>query len=374
MRPKRIVLLLSALNSGGAERVAVTLANAWAERGDAVTLVATFSGRGECFYSVSDRVQLIYLADLVGKIGRSLLVYGARFLALQRLLRATRPDVVVSFLTNVNVAAILATRGLRSPVIVCERTNPKFAKISGRGLPLLRRLTYPLADLVTVLNLDMVSAFRAMVPGMKRLEVIANPLPKELAEYPALKVVLSGRYRLVAMGRLVESKQFSGLISSFSFLAADFPEWDLWVWGEGPLRSQLEQQIQDIGLNHRIFLPGNTSEPWEELAKGTIFTLSSAYEGFPNVLLEAMALGLCCIAFDCPSGPREMTRDGQDGLLVAPGDWLELTERLRSLMKNPALRHELGKKAAVSVRERYFLESILQRWDELFSIVSRDRP
>lgn len=109
---RNIMLLVSAMGSGGAERVAATLVNAWAERGDTVTLVPTFSGRGACFYPLSDRVRLVYLADVAEKTGRAPIAYGARFLALRRLIRETQPDVVVSFLTNVNVAAILATRGL----------------------------------------------------------------------------------------------------------------------------------------------------------------------------------------------------------------------------------------------------------------------
>ncbi|MEI2742966.1 MAG: glycosyltransferase family 4 protein [Candidatus Competibacter sp.] len=368
------MLLVSALNAGGAQRVAVTLANAWTERGDSVTLVPTFSGRGECFYSVSNRVQLIFLSDIVRKLGRSITVYFTRFLALRRLIRATQPDIVVSFLTNVNIAAILATRGLKSPVIVSERTNPQFAKISGRSLPLLRRLTYPLADLVTVLNQDMVIAFHAMVPGIKRLEVVANPIPSQLAIKPAITLKQENRHRLIAMGRLVESKQFSDLIASFSTLTTEFPEWDLWIWGEGPLRAQLEKQVQDFSLNNRVYLPGNTRNPWQELEKGSVFVLSSAYEGFPNVLLEAMALGLSCVAFDCPSGPREMTRNGQDGLLVPLGVWPELENALRRVMNDPMLRHNIGQRAAVSVRERYSLESILQRWDELFAIISPNVP
>ena len=209
----------------------------------------------------------------------------------------------------------------------------------------------------------MVPAFRVMVPGIKRLEVIANPLPNELLGINKTIVTEQNHYRVIAMGRLIASKQFSGLIESFASLAVDFPNWNLWIWGEGPLRMQLEEQIDRNGLNERVFLPGRTSTPWEELVKGEIFVLSSAYEGLPMALLEAMALKLPCVAFDCPSGPREITQGGQNALLVTLNDWQGLTEALRQLMSSFALREELGKKAAVSVRERYALDGILQRWD-----------
>src|SRR3546814_17414672 len=99
-----------------------------------------------------------------------------------------------------------------------------------------------------------------------------------------------------------------------------YPEWDLTIWGEGPMREALEQQVQDAGLAARIVLPGRTSQPWQELDKADMFALTSRVEGFPNVLLAAMALGCACVTVDCPSGPREITQDGQDDILVPLGD------------------------------------------------------
>lgn len=106
----------------------------------------------------------------------------------------------------------------------------------------------------------------------------------------------------MAMGRLVPDKQFGLLIDLFAELAPAHPDWDLWIWGEGPQRQALEARVAQLGLRQRIRLPGRTSEPWEALSQSSAFVLSSAVEGFPNVLLEAMAKGLPCAAFDCPAG------------------------------------------------------------------------
>jgi len=361
----KILFLVSSLNTGGAERVATTLASAWTWRGDEVTLVSTFPQRGTCFYPLDAGVKLVWLADRLGDASRLLPVTVAKLRAMRALMIDEAPDVVISFLTNVNVMALLAHWGLRTPIVVCERTNPAAARNSGAVLRAARRLTYPKADVVTVQAASSVEAFRRMVPGIRRLEVVSNPLPPELFERSARPAVSSGRKRLMAMGRLVPAKQFDVLIDVFAQLAPAAADWDLVIWGDGPLRDTLAGQVSKLGMEPRISLPGRTGQPWDELAKADAFALTSAVEGFPNVLLEAMAMGLPCIAFDCPSGPAEMTRHGQDALLVPLGKVAALRDGLERLMHDPALRAELSQRAAGSVRERYALPQVLGRWDQI---------
>lgn len=370
----KILMLVSSMHAGGAERVAATLVNAWSERGDTVILTPTYSSKGTCFYPLSDKVQLTWLADLAGTRVTGPLAAFRRLLTLRKHIRDTRPDVVVSFLTNVNVAAILATAGLRVPLIVCERTNPVAETTTGTVWRKLRRILYPHADMVTVQAEDTAGPFARQVPGIKRLAVIPNPLPAPLLDAPRVRQRDGGGPReLLAMGRLVPDKQFGLLIDVFAQLAPEFPDWNLRIWGEGPERNALEQQVGRLGLKARISLPGRTEAPWHELARGQAFVLSSLVEGFPNVLLEAMALGLPCVAFDCPSGPREMTHDGQDALLVPAGDRVGLTDALHRLMSDAALRQQLGARAAAAVRQRYALASVLAEWDQLFEAVREGR-
>lgn len=364
----KILFFVSSMHAGGAERVAATLATAWAARGDTVTLAPTFTKKGQLFYRLGRSVKLVWLADRMGWLGKTRLAGLRKLFAIRRLVKETQPDVIVSFLTNVNVMVLLAAGRMGVPIIVCERTNPAVSTSAGRRLPALRRYTYPQATIVTLQSQDSVQAFANMVPGIRELAVIPNPLPPELLNAPRTRVAKTptARYRLVAMGRLVDFKRFDALIGVFAQLAAQYPEWDLYIWGEGPSRPQLLTVIQDAGLEARVFLPGRTDDPWTELAAGDIFVLTSQVEGFPNVLLEAMALGLPCVTVDCPSGPREMSRDGQDALLVPVDDQAALQNALVQLMGDPALRDVLGRHAAASVSSRYGLPEVLALWDALF--------
>jgi glycosyltransferase involved in cell wall biosynthesis len=166
---------------------------------------------------------------------------------------------------------------------------------------------------------------------------------------------------------LDEGKQFDVLIRAFANLAQRrHTDWSLRIIGEGFLRSNLQQQISNLELDKRVELVGRTTMIGDELAQADIFALTSKYEGFPNVLLEAMAVGLPCVSFDCPSGPREITMNGQVALLVPLNDEQALELALERLMLNANLRQTLGNQARASVIERFSLDNILEQWDLLF--------
>lgn len=113
-------------------------------------------------------------------------------------------------------------------------------------------------------------------------------------------------------------------------------------------------------------MPGKTTEPWAELSHAHAFAMTSRVEGFPNVLLEAMALGLPCISFDCPSGPAELTQQGTVGLLVRLNDRLELEKAIRRFFGDDEFRCALGARGKQAVWSRYRLETVLLQWDALF--------
>lgn len=176
----------------------------------------------------------------------------------------------------------------------------------------------------------------------------------------------------MALGRLTAEKRFDHLVAAFARGFRHDAAWKLTIWGEGPLRGVLQQTIADLRMEEQVRLAGATSAPWDHLSKAQIFALTSAYEGFPNAMLEAMALGLPCVAYDCPTGPSELSDGGVAAVLVPSGDILALASALRALADEPDRRMRLGQLAEASVRTRFSEAAILPTWEALFERIRHE--
>jgi glycosyltransferase involved in cell wall biosynthesis len=147
-------------------------------------------------------------------------------------------------------------------------------------------------------------------------------------------------------------------------------DWGLVILGEGPERAALESCVRALGLERRVLLPGQAGNMHDWYKRASLFVLSSLFEGFPVVLLEAMAAGVPVVSFDCAAGPREIIRHGVDGVLVPVGDETALAKSMRALMNDARLRAEMAGHA-IAVRERFSEERVLALWDEAFKAVMR---
>lgn len=355
----QISLVISALTCGGAERVLTTMAGHFADQGHSVRLI-TLAGAHPPFYPLHPDVHVLSLnvlrhsANLLQTVANTL----HRVQALRRAFREDEPNVVISFMDTTNVLCLWATRGLGVPVLVTEHIDPALHKI-GRLRNLLRRFSYPLAKNVIVLTPNVISYFPADI--RKKCLAVPNPIVVEPEGEPSLT---PDRPAIMAMGRLAHQKGFDFLLQAFALVAPRFPEWTLYIAGEGDMREELEASISALGLAQRIRLPGNLSDPHPFLALGEIFVLPSRYEGFPMALCEAMALGLPAVATRYSVGIENIIRDGDNGLLVPVGDIQALAAAIERLMADAALRGRLAHRAKASM-ERYSVEQVMRSWDAL---------
>jgi GalNAc-alpha-(1->4)-GalNAc-alpha-(1->3)-diNAcBac-PP-undecaprenol alpha-1,4-N-acetyl-D-galactosaminyltransferase len=360
MGADRIIFVIPTLTSGGAERVLTTMANYWVTHGRHVTVLTMAAQKEEPFYPLAPDVRRVGL----GAVGaartpiHAVLNNLGRLNRLRREIRESRPDAVISFLDHMNVLSLIATRATGLAVIVCEHTDPGLA----HRHPVwhrLRSLLYPRAARVVVLSESSKRFFGPVI--QKRTQIIPNPVLVEPAADPVPK---SKRPHIVSMGRFGPEKGFDRLLDAFGLIADQFPEWDLVIWGDGQLRPELTAQIARLKLTSRVRLPGRTTTPHAELRTAELYALTSHREGFPMALAEAMGCGLPAVAFDLPSGPRDIIRDGIDGYLVPNGDIAAFAAALASVMDSPERRRAMAA-CAPDVLERYGVDHVMSIWNAL---------
>ena len=356
----RMTFITHDLGCGGAERVLSVVANYWAERGHAVTIITTSSAVASFPLHPGIRHTGLGLAGASGNMRRAVVANLRRWAALRRAVVESRPHVVISFSFQSNVLTVLATRGLEMPVVICEHTDVRRFR-AGAMWRTLQLMTYPLADAVTCLTPNILDDLRPLVGD--RGYLLPNPiaLPPDQASVPELP---TGKL-LLAMGRLHPVKGFDSLLRAFAPLSRRHDDWHLLILGEGRERTRLQQLLATLGLEGRATLYGHVRDPFPILRRAELFALSSSREGFPMAMCEAMASGVPVVSFDCWSGSNYIIRHGYDGWLVPPGDEQALSRSLERLMMDDDERRRLGAHARAVV-DRFSLEVVLGLWNQMF--------
>lgn len=339
------------------------LAAALAERGHEVWLV-TLGQRDADFYAVEPRVRRIALGitgESPNKL-HALLANVRRLRAFRRVIATIEPQVLVSFVTSMNVLAVLSCLRLPVRVIISERVDP-VAHQESRIWATLRAMVYRQADTVVVQTEKIAAWFRARSWKSARVVVIPNPVvpapDEEASVHP------SGPF-LLAAGRLTHQKGFDLLIRAFAAATARPRELQLVIAGEGPESQPLCDLATNLGLGAQVTFPGRVSNLSALMKAALAFILPSRYEGFPNVLLEALAAGVPCVAADGPGGTREILGDGAYGLLVPPDDPETLAAAINLIATDAELRQRLSRAATAAI-ERYGLDRVVNQWERVLA-------
>jgi glycosyltransferase involved in cell wall biosynthesis len=371
------VLLLHAYGMGGTVRATISLAGALAEQHD-VEVLSVVRRRAKPFFDYPESVALSAIDDQrpdgggrgpVARVLRrlpSVLIHPEDYaypwcslwtdLALFRRLRRMQGGIVVGTRPAFNFLAG-ALCGPGTTVLAQEHMH--FHAHRPRLSADIRR-RYRSLDMLAVLTEDDRRDYeRALDGAPTRVVRMPNAVPALAGDVSPL----TGRV-VMAAGRLNAQKGFDLLIPAFAQVAADHPDWQLRIYGTGPRQGQLRRLIAEHGLYNNAFLMGRTPRLGEEMAKASIFALSSRFEGFGIVVVEAMSKGLPVVSFDCPRGPGEIIDDGRDGLLVPPEDVDAFAAALRALIEDEELRRRLGA-AALATAGAYDAGASGRRWQQL---------
>ncbi len=194
--------------------------------------------------------------------------------------------------------------------------------------------------------------------------VIPNPLTNPCKNKATLEEKI-----VIAVGRLVYPKNFQSLIKAWIHIAQQHPDWKLEIWGEGVQRKELEDLIAKLKLKNHVFLKGYTYDIQSKLLNASLFVLSSIFEGFGLVIVEAMGCGLPVVSYNCPCGPKDIITDGQDGFLVQENNEFELANKIKLLIENKELRKQMSNAAKIKAK-LYSTDNITSKWMNLFTLIA----
>ena len=369
MKGKKILFLIDDPTWGGVERAMLGLAEDWSRQGAEVVVVDLTAGDGRR-RPLPAGVRRFGLN--LSAVRRPLFLMPLRgisaLLAVRRMLRTEKPNIVIGMRT-LSCVILSLMRGGKHVIAVgrCARHHPPWVPYGKFGEEVRRRL-YGRFDALVAETTEGGRRENINMP-LQRVAAIPNPvslpLPEHAPRLAVADVVAPGRKMLLAVGRLEEQKAFDRLLNAFASAVSWHGDWDLVILGEGELRGALEAQVARLGLGRRVFLPGFAGNMAEWYNAANAFALTSHYEGASGVLLEAMAHGCPAISVNCDAGPKDIIRDGVDGLLIPQDDSAALAEGLDRLLGDAALREHLASHAP-EVLERFSPERIRGMWEELF--------
>lgn len=325
---RKIAFYIDSMGLGGANRVMANLVSYFHSNGYDVCLINDVSLTGEDEeYPIPEGIKRYFIDDdgkHNGFVGKQL----HRLKAIRKIVKDNEAEVIVSFMGPPNIRMLLATLGMKVKKVVSVRNDPY--REYGTGIKrFLARTMFGLADGCVFQTEEAMEYFPDKV--RKKARVILNPVKESFYQTERLDTVSD----IVSVGRLFPQKNHELLIKAFAKVADFYPNENLYIYGEGPLRKDLQDLIAKLDLQNRVFLPGSITDVNEKLSKAKLFVLSSDYEGMPNGLMEAMACGVPVISTDCPcGGPRYLLGKNEYGLLAPCNSVEKLAEAVSDMLSD----------------------------------------
>lgn len=362
---EQLLFLTLSLTKGGAERVICNMCNEHFVKQYRVTIISLMAAEPE--YELDPAITVLYVDKRPEQYRQNMAVrFARRRKVLSALLKSLEQKeekiaALISFLPEPNFLITSLAPRCGYPVIISVRNDPAKEYASKLRYLLMKRL-YQRADGYVFQTGEARDYFSFSGHITENSVVIPNPLGKEFLN---ISTRACSRKEIVSVGRLEAQKAPLLLIHAFAGIHASFPEFRLLFYGEGSLREEMQEEIKKFGLEDKIIIKGNTDRIRDDVGQASLFVLPSVYEGMPNALMEAMALGVPCIATDCPcGGPRSLIRSGENGLLVPVGDEKWLEQAMALLLKDLQRAANMGREAQ-KVTEELAPERIYQQWDSL---------
>ena len=344
---KKHLFFIGTLTNGGAERVVSILSGKMAEQGIPVEILTYYNM--PVFYQVHPNVKITCVEKETGTKGKA-----KNFLWVRKYFEEN-VDVLISFLAPFNIFALACNFGTGTPIIVADRNDP--TKIPSNILVRkIRDFLYRFADGIVVQTKKNQSYFSKQV--QKKSEVIYNPI--NLGEKAGRACLVTKEKKIVSVGRLMPQKNQKMLFRAFKTVLEKYPEYQLVIYGEGPMREELEGYAKELGIEKNISLPGSMADVHDRIKDAEIFVLNSNFEGMPNALIEAMCLGLPVISTKV-SGATDLIKDHENGLLTELDNQKELENAMVELIENPVLAEKLAKNA-IELNDSLELSKIMNQW------------
>jgi len=354
------MFVIYSLNSlAGAQTILSRFANFFSKKGHQVSICFTTDEKVE--FNLDSKIQLFPYSHTE----KSLLLPKKLNLPYQQVkhiassIRTAQADIIISYISATNILSTIASKMTNTPIILAERSS-YHRSLKDNYWKFLRRITYPLATKVIVLTHEDQPKYHYA----KEVLVIPNPLIlKNKHQNIERKKIILG------VGRLTTVKGFDMLIKAYSKLHTD--EWKLLIVGEGEERENLQALIDKLNLTQNVSLVGLTTDIEHYYKQASIFVLSSRSEGFPGVLCEAMGYGCPSIAFNCPTGPKEIIQNNKNGLLIEANNIEELYRKMSNLINNTSKRNELSKESK-NILTRLDMNRIGQKWENILENIIKD--